>query len=107
METKICPQCGGNIINKKGTSKKTGKPYHEFTVCRVCNTPQRPEGGLQKAVDETSNQVISAEVIERLAKIEKKLEQVIYLITGVSAENNKEEFAEIMKECFGRGLLKK
>lgn len=88
-----------------GVSKRTNKPYSEFYVCQSCNTPQRPEKGFQKAVGAAADRIADAVVIERLDKINKKLDQVIYLITGISAENNKEEFKTIMENVFGKGLI--
>ena len=105
METN-CSKCGGEMKHiPAGVSKKTGRPYGEFWICNSCNTSRRPEKGFKKAA-ELPDQLLTDEIIGRLDKANKKLDQIIYLITGVNAETNKEEFAEIMKKAFGKGLLR-
>jgi len=66
-----CNKCGGNIKTiPAGVSKKTGRPYNEFSVCEVCSTPHKENGGNKSS---EALQIINDNILALHKKIDKLL----------------------------------
>ncbi len=67
----FCPNCQVELVEKKGVSKKTGKPYHFFSC------PNYPACDYTKQADEWKKvPPPNDEVMDALRKIYAKLEEM-------------------------------
>ena len=92
-----CPDCGGAITERKGKQKETGKFYHfwgcsNFPKCKYTWRPYKVK---------ISKEAVAEQIII------KKLNQILFLLTGFHPENHREQFEKILKENLGKGLFKK
>ena len=88
---KVCPQCGGEIINKKGTSQKTGKPY-SFWGCK--NYPQckfiwhEPKNAGSNVAD--GNAIVIEELADFRSEVNKRLDELIaYVVKNLPEKDVK------------------
>lgn len=76
MENKICPQCGGDMDYRTGTSKKNGKPYAMWK-CR-----ENPEHVLWDDSSQTTTKRIEYRagqmdiILEEIKNINDRLDQM-------------------------------
>jgi len=83
---KTCPQCGNELVYRKGISKRSGRPWEGyFCPDRDCGFVEwvRSEwpakDKYKKALQPDNMEIISntlGDIVERLKRIEKKLEQI-------------------------------
>ncbi len=69
----ICPQCGGEVINKKGISKKTDKPYSfwgcsNFPECKYVQ--QAPKETPKMGQPQNSLAIIFDDLMARFTKLD-------------------------------------
>lgn len=102
--TQKCPHCQATLIEKEG---KNGKFY-------VCPNWKKDGSGCEGIIEFPPKEKGKTGGTERKIKendqgeiIIKKLNQILYLLTGISIEDNPEEFKEIMEKRFGKNIFDK
>ena len=95
MEEQICKTCGAKLKWKDGGKRKDGTTYKGFMAC--------PEWKSHPKEEKTTT---SKEPSQFEVDVLKKLDQIIYLISGIT-DTKSDEFKQLLTEIFGRGLFKK
>lgn len=85
MMTKICERCDIEMrLIPAGVSKKSGKPYSAFWSCDKrnggCGATARAEGEAAQAAPAVAGEQHVSQ--DRLANIERKLDEILSLIKG-------------------------
>jgi len=90
-----CDHCGTIMVEK--TKKETGTIYY------ACPKWKKDGSGCPGGIKFPEKKPKAPTQDDTT----KKLNQILYLLTGVHPDHNKEEFEAVLKDEFGQGLIRR